>query len=191
MVSDSLTGNQALEDMISTCFQYLAVDDRRNFLYIFGNVSLDPDQFMHTYQELLVGACLCANGFQARYERKVEGQTADWTILNETEDSAQGIIEVTNFHIDQQTRKDIQEQRLKKGMAAYWRDGNKINLTRLYDVVRKKAEKYTRLVQALQVPYLVSVFGDSEAVLDLDELWEILTDGNEALFPRFLHLSGL
>ena len=105
--------------------------------------------------------------------------------------SITGIVELTSFHIDKATENEIEEQMHAKGIAGYWRDQNKDNVERLYHVIWCKAPVYKSLIEKLQVPYVVGVFGEFKVAVDFEEVCLCLFDEKTGLFGMYPELSGV
>jgi hypothetical protein len=185
-----IAGNNNINAMIYRCFEYISEEDERKFVKKFQEQPDDSDQIMHTFRELILGAYLCSRGFKARHDYVINNKTPDWSILD-ADGAITGIVELTNFHIDKTTENEIEEQMRARGIATYWRDQNKDNVDRLYRVIRYKAAKYSLLVEELQTPYVVSVFGEFEAAVDFEEVCLCLFDKETGLFGMYPELSGV
>ena len=157
-----IAGNNSINATIYCCFEYVCEEDKRKFVKKFQEQPHDSDQIMHTLRELVLGAYLSSNGFRVRHDYVIDDQTPDWSILDVEGQSITCIVELTSFHIDKATEKEIEEQLRAKGIAGYWRDQNKENVERLYHVIWCKAQVYKSLIEKLQVPYVVGVFVESK-----------------------------
>jgi hypothetical protein len=186
-----IAGNRHINAMIYRCFGYIREEDERKFITKFHEQPQDGNQIMHTFRELVLGAYLSSNGFRIRYDHTIATRTPDWSILDERL-SVKGIVELTNFHVDKVTEDTIEEQLRVKGVACVWRDQNKDNIDRLYHCIRNKAEVYKALLEKLEVPYVISVFGEFKAAIDFDEeLCPCLLDKEFGLFGLYPEVSGV
>jgi hypothetical protein len=145
---------------------------------------------MHTFRELVLGAYLISGGFSARYEYSVGAQTPDWCIMND-QGTIIGVVELVNFHVDKATEDEIDRQWKDESIAAVWRDANKSNVERLYHCIWRKAQVYLRLVEKLTVPYVIAVFADLRAALDLEEVRTCLFNDGSGIFEMYPEVSGL
>ena len=185
-----IAGNKYINATIYRCFEFICEEDERKFVKKFCEQSLDEDQLMHTFRELILGAYLSSNGFKVRYEHAVNGNTPDWCILDEKV-TVSGIVELMNFHVDKATENEIEQQLRAKGLAYVWRDQNKDNIDRLYRCIWRKAQVYKPLLEKLKVPYVIGVFGEFKAAIDFDdELRPCLLDEELGLFRLYPEVSG-
>ena len=152
----------------------------------------DSDEIIHIFRELVLGAYLIKNGFNARYEYKNENKTPDWTILTEKKDIL-SIVELGNFHIDKRTETEIEKKLKNKGeVACFWRDQNKDNLNRLEQFIVHKATIYKTLINNKQLPYVFSIFCDFRAAIDFEiDLVPCLVNANNGIFKFYPELSGV
>jgi len=185
-----IAGNRRLNTLIYRCFEYICEEDERKFIKKFREHPPTSDQLMHTVRELILGSYLCSRDFKAIYDYAIDTQTPDWCILDESF-SVKGIVELVNFHIDKVTDNKIEKQRQVKGIAWYWRDGNKDNVDRLYECIQYKAQVYRNLTEELRLPYVIAVFGDFQAAVDFEEVQTCLFDEGAGLFKLYPGVSGL
>ena len=106
-------------DDIYEYFKHISEDDRRKFVKKFHEQPHDENQVMHTLRELILGAYLVSRGLNVEYDRKIDGKTPDWVILDDA-GSLKGIVELVNFHIDKTTEDDIKRQVWDEGSGCYW-----------------------------------------------------------------------
>ena len=186
-----IAGNKSINSMIYLCFDYIVKADRFKFLKKFQQQVNDSNQVMHTFRELVLGAYLSSRGFHVRHDFVINDQTPDWSILDASGELVTSIVELMSFHLDRVTEKEIDEQFRINGLATYWRDRNKDNVNRLYQSIWHKASKYKSLVNDLGIPYIVGVFPQFEATVDLEELHLCLLDEETGLFHMFPEISGV
>ena len=175
---------------IYRCFEHLCEEDQQRFVKKFREQPHNSDQIIHTFRELILGAYLSSRGFRVRHEYSVESKTPDWCILDNTS-VVVGIVELVNFHIDAVTESEIAKQIQAKGIAVYWRDGNKDNVERFYYCIRDKIQKYQALTEKLRVPYIIGIFPDFKVEVDLEELRACLYRNDTGLFQMYPHVSGV
>lgn len=185
-----IAGSKKVNCAIYYCFEHLCDKDQQRFVKKFREQPHDSDQIMHTFRELILGAYLSSRGFEVRHEYSVESKTPDWCIFNNKSEVI-GIVELVNFHIDAVTESEIAKQIQAKGIAAYWRDGNKNNVERLYYYIWDKMQKYQALTGKLGVPYITSIFPDFKVVVDFEELHACLYDNAAGLFQTYRDVSGV
>jgi len=177
--------------LIYHCFEYLSKEDQQKFLKKFRDQPHDSDQRMHTCRELVLGAYLSYCGFKVKHHYKIDNKTPDWCILDD-KSAVIGLVELTNFHIDKATEDEIQRKKQARGIAVYWRDGNKNNIVRLDNRVQEKAKQYKALIAEIEVPYVIAIYPDFRVVIDFkEELCPILFDEETGLFKAYPELSGV
>jgi len=186
-----LTGNNSINAMIYRCFAYICEEDERKFVKKFREQPHDSDQIMHTFRELVLGGYLSSKGFRVKHDYVIDNQTPDWSIFDVEGQSITGIVELTNFHIDKAAENYIKEQKHARGRAVYWRDQYKDNDERLYHSLWLKASAYKSIIEKLQIPYVVSVIGESKVAIDFKEVCLCLFDEKTGLFGMYPELSGV
>ena len=159
----------------------------RKFVKKFRVQPHNEDQVMHTFRELILGAFLSMNGLKVRYEFKIDSKSPDWCILNDDE-SLSGIIELINFHIDRATETS-QKQVIESGRV--WCDWMKPNNARLYQKIEEKINIYDALIKKYKVPYIISVFGDFTAFIEMDVLHQCLFQDHGGIFNQYTIISGV
>lgn len=180
-----LAGNSRINDTIYECFDCIHETDIQRFTNKFRRVRKDEQQALHTFRELVVGAYLCSNGFEARYEHCIDGKTPDWSLFeNETVNS---IVELVNFHTDRLKEKEIESTLRNEPTWCGWMDSN---VKRPYSSLSDKAAVYKRFVSEHQIGYVVSIYGDFFADVEPDELQECL-QGESGLFECYPEVGGV
>lgn len=185
-----IAGSKSINEFISHCFKFISEEDQKKFIKKFKTQPHDSIQIMHTFRELILGAHLNATGFNAVYEYNLENNTPDWCILNE-KSRVQSIIELTNFNIDYETDKYIQNAKESKNVVCYWRDANKDNIKRLFETIKNKVLSYRLLTENLKLPFVVALFSTFEVAIDLEEIKKCLYNMETGLFNLYPELSGL
>ena len=180
-----LAGNVSINAGIYACLAKVNPKDVAKFFKNFR--TQPPAQAHHTYRELLVGANLSDHGLQPRYDLEIDGKTPDWSLLDEQE-KVIGIVELPTFHQNAQLDREIGET---LGRGEIWAGWMPQNTGRLYQKVQQKAERYARLAGSAQVPYVVAVFGEFTASVDLAEVEEVLFSSHGGAFTHFPWLCGL
>jgi hypothetical protein len=182
-----MAGNKNINDSIYRCFEYIHETDARKFVKRFDEHRHNNTQVMHTFRELVLGAYLASSGFNVRYDNPVDASTPDCCILDETS-RLNGIIELTNFHTDKKTENEIQKTLNNRGTWVGWMPSND---NRLYQTIWEKARVYKALVEKHCVPYVIAVFGEFNAAVDMDELWSCLFHKETGLFALYSTISGV
>jgi hypothetical protein len=190
MIYGQLHATKKMNEFIYQCFSYISDDDVRKFVKKFKEQPHESDHFMHTVRELILGAYLGLCGLKLKYDRKINNKTPDWSILDDT-NIPHCIIELVNFHIDRRTEIDIESQKRAKGIASYWRDGNKDNVSRLYMCIHQKAEIYGKLIENTRLPYIIAIFSDFRAILDTEEIQSCLSTNESGIFWLYPNVSGV
>jgi hypothetical protein len=190
MLYGQIAENPRINEFIYRCFKDLPESEQRKFVKKFGEQPHDQNQVMHTLAELTCGAYLSSQGYRVSCDYNLNGQTPDWCILNDA-GLPQAIIDVRNFHIDQITEQDIEQQKQNKLVVVVWRDGNTNNKDRLYENIKQKAEKYRDLANTLALPYVIAVRPDFRAAVDIQEVSDCLFSKTDGIFELYLHVSGV
>lgn len=185
-----IAGSKKVNYAIYRCFEHLCNEDQQSFVKKFREQPHDSDQIMHTFRELILGAYLSSKCFRVRHEYSVESKTPDWCILD-NRSAVVGIVELVNFHIDAVTESKIIRQMQTKGTAAYWRDGNKNNVERLYYCIWDKMQKYKPLTEKLGAPYIIGIFPDFIVGVKFKEVRACLYPDDTGLFQMYRHVSGV
>jgi len=177
--------------MIPHCFQLICKRDEDSLLKNFQ--TQNPDQAMHTFTELVMGAYLSSKGLRVRYDREIDDKRPDWSILEAEGESITGIVELTNFHIDKATNDDMGQQMCMRQAATYWSAQIKDkNLNRLYHVIRNKSTAYKSLIDKRQVPFVVGVVLEFRLSTEFEDVLKcILNHEQYGLFCMYKHLSGV
>jgi hypothetical protein len=186
-IAESTRINQAIYD----CFDLLIEKEQKKFVKKFKEQPHSGIQVMHTFRELILGAYLSANGLIVENERNIDGKCPDWSILDSSANIT-AVVEMVYHHIDNKTNDDILAQRGAGKLAfGYFPHSNDPGFLRLYSHIQEKASKYKTLVAEIDVPYVVAVFMDFTAVIDVEETKDCLTSGDESLFGLYPDLSGV
>jgi len=184
-----IAGNKSINKMIYHCFDFLDVSDERSFVNKFNNQRNNPEQRKHTFRELILGAYLSLNHFKVKYECEINKKTPDWCILDDKSE-IEGIVELTNFHLDRFTENRIKDEMNKKGVSLAFKKISE-NLERLYMRIWEKIQKYQRLIENIEKPYIVSIFGTFVADVRFEEVQYCLNNKESGLFELYPELSGL
>jgi hypothetical protein len=182
--------SKKVNEFIYYCFEYLCEEDQRKFVKSFKSQPHDSYQVMHTFRELILGSHLIANGINARYEWRLGDKTPDWCILDE-KSTVKAIVELTNFHIDNKTEKFIEKEKKSNNIVLYWRDGNNDNVKRLYNAIKYKSEKYCSMANELRIPFIVALFGEFEATIEIEEVRHCILNNEYGLFAIYPQVCGL
>lgn len=185
---DRIAGNSSINSGILSCFRFITPDDEQKFRRKFREHYRDRAQVLHTYRELVVGGYLGSHGFSVKYEPVVEGQTPDWAILDENLNTYRGIVEVINFHADRSTETFIDKEIESRGAATTFLPDND---NRLYDRLQQKTACYKPLIEKQRIPYIIALFGEFYADVELEEVTRCTSECEDALFNRYPMLTGV
>lgn len=188
MKYSQMAGNKNINDSIYRCFEYIHEADARMFVKKFGEQRHNNTQVMHTFRELVLGAYIASSGLNVIYDHSVDSSTPDWCILDKTSKRLIGIVELTNFHTKQDTETEIKKAFQDRGLWVDWMPSND---NRLYQSIWQKARVYKALIEKYCVPYIIAVFGDFFAAVDMDELHPCLFDNKTGLFALYPTISGV
>jgi len=182
------SNNSKINSLVHCCFKYISELDKHKFIKKFRKQSGDETQVLHTFRELVLGAYLEKNGLTVRHDFKIKEKTPDWVVL-ESGSLVTGVVELVNFHIDKITEDSINSSFKERNI---WCDWVEPNNGRLYQRLQEKAECYQTIVEENNIPYVVAVFGEFKAGVEIEEIHEVLfQDYKGGLFRRFPTLSGV
>ena len=109
----------------------------------------------------------------------------------DSNETVNGVVECTSFHIDRATEIEIVRELQENKVVAYWQDGNKDNVERLYHSILRKATTYKSLTHKLNIPYVIAVYIDFKLVVDSDEIKSCLYDEETGIFQIYPNISGV
>lgn len=191
-MSERITSNKSCNRRIEEAFRYLSENDVARFKKGFRELQ-DVDNANHAltdvYRELLLGAYLGICGFKVKYEKKLDGFTPDWQIVDK-EDQIECLVELQNLHLDQETQDDIDAQMKEHGHAGYHPDARTdYNFRKLTGRIRTKIEKYQPLVEAYGVGYIVAISPDWLLSTPQEDIERAISA--ERYFDEYEYLSGI
>lgn len=181
-----IAGNKSINNTIHRCFEYLHEKDVQKFVRKFSEQPHDGNQVMHTFRELVLGAYLMSNKFNARYDHPVDSNTPDWCILDDMS-RLRGIVELVNFHTKREAETEIQRT---FQVRQVWVDWMPPNDDRLYQSIWEKARVYKTLIKKHCVPYVIVIFSDFFAAVDINELHSCVLHSETGLFKLYPTISG-
>jgi hypothetical protein len=157
MIEDYFEGNPSINDCIYECFQYLDEQDVTAFKRKIESYSRldDKGEFFHTFRELIVGSYLARKDYRVRWQKKYGALTPHWSILGPGAEPA-GLVEVMNFHADQQTEAYVRAALGAGRIACFPYDEDKTE-RRLRSSIIDKC-KYKELTELLSMPYAIACF---------------------------------
>ena len=91
-----IVGSDSVNAAIYRCFEFLSDSDAKSYVKKFREQPHDEDQAKHTFRELILGAFIASHGHSVESERRIDGKTPDWSIVENGE--LKCIIEAVTFH---------------------------------------------------------------------------------------------
>jgi len=171
---------------ITQLLPLLEQEDQRKFQKKFRSES--AEQVTHTFRELVLGAFLLNSGFIARYEVEVSNKTPDW-LLHGVGGEVLAVIDQLTFHQSRELDDEMNRTVRAGSAGAWWLPDNG---SRLYQKLHAKAETYEALATQLKASSVVAIFGDAKAVVETDELQDVLQIAyGGGLFANAPWLSGV
>lgn len=181
MNAGAIAQNHHIDAAIVRCFEYLPAAMARKFERKFKDQRSDNDLVMHTFRELLVGAYLANQGEKLEYEMGLGAKTPDWTLVDGNGRPI-AILELTNFHAPRAEETAMRESQNRSEIYCDWQPDP---TRRLYQAIQVKVDSYSQLVRDLGVAYVVAVYGDFLAAVEIDELREVLYEAHDGGIFRY------
>ena len=144
-------------------------------------------QKTHTYRELLVGAHLRDRGFDVLYERTLQGKTPDWTSFDKSGQPLE-ILDVVTMHQKPEKHDDIGKSLQSLGTWSGWIT---VPPDHIYGKLSEKAGKYSKLVKAEDLPFVIAVYSDFYASISSRDLEHVLFEHHEGWFKTAPEVSGV
>ena len=173
-----IAGNASINTAIYRCFAYLSERDAQSFVRRFRDQKDNNSQVMHTFRELILGGYLGQSGYHPTCTLTFGTQTPDWALWANS-DEVSAIVELVNFHPAKSVEDSIMEHR-DAGQVWVGRVGP--HGDRLQDRLEEKAAVYKSLVTTLNVPYVVAVFSEFIAALEMEDVLPHLLEPVTGLF---------
>jgi hypothetical protein len=107
--------SEVINAAIHSCFKFVFEVDVKAYVKKFAKQPHDQDQVFHTFRELVLGIFLASNGLTVESDRRLDGKTPDWTILENGDPKC--IVEVATFHTNKETKDAIKAQFAATGFA--------------------------------------------------------------------------
>jgi hypothetical protein len=180
-----VTDNDILNRKINELLAKLDPADVQAFVRAFR--SNDGAQNFHSYRELIFGARLRDEGFNARYEQRVYAKTPDWSIYG-SDDSLSEIVDVLTVQQRQGTAVEIGKA-IAKGEI--WTGWITIPPDHLWSKISEKSEKYSKIAVANNLPFCIAVFSEFTASIEAIEIHQVLHEEHGGLFTKSPWLSGV
>ena len=184
--ANRIAGNKRVDAMIDYCFGFLSERDANAFRRKFKTQPHDGPQIMHTFRELLLGAFLSSYGLTVQCERKIDGKTPDWCVL-ESGDPAT-IVELGNLDPPHDMSKYLLPSKCNQGVWSGWLPDSR---PRLYQILWTKCRSYQEVAETHSLAYVPAVFPHFDIDVDLEEVNECMTNCDTGLFREYGHVSGV
>lgn len=172
--------------------------DRSKLIKLLTKQQQLRDKF-HTYRELLMGARLRDQGFNVRYERKVENKTPDWTLVDK--DTTLEILDVMTLHQRAEKDREIREGLQKPEaileipgtgeLICSWGTWITIPPDHVYEKLSEKAGNYRQLARTHHLPFVIAVYDDWLASISADGMKYVLFDHRDGWFKENPDVSGV
>lgn len=186
--------NRSINESIYECFQHIDEADAERFVREFRSQPHDKEQVLHTFRELVLGSYLARNGYHVRAYQRYDDKEPDWSIFGE-QGELLGLIDVVNFHADQQTESYIHTT-IAEGKVAVPEFNEAANSLRFYQSVKKKCTVYTQLIESRNAPFIIGFFPHFNVIVDQSQIMESLYSEESGLFRKgedggYPNVSGL
>ena len=103
-----IVGSDSVNDAIYSCFKFVFEADAKAYVKKFAKQPHDQDQVKHTFRELVLGTFLASNGLTVQSDRRFDGRTPDWTILDNGDPKC--VVEVATSHTNKEIKDAIEAQ---------------------------------------------------------------------------------
>jgi hypothetical protein len=182
-----IVGSDAVNAAIYRCFEFLSDSTARSYVKKFRDQPHDQDQAKHTFRELILGAFIASHGHSVDSERKIDGKTPDWSIVENG--GLKCIIEAVIFHYSKASK----DQAIHANVSGLdWTFVFQPDHTdRLYNSLYEKCIKYKDIVIKHEIAYVPALFVDFDATVDSTQLRTCLFHPDTGLFAAYPHVSGV
>ncbi|WP_041388935.1 hypothetical protein [Polaromonas sp. JS666] len=174
-------GNAHLQDLV----RHLHPDDVAPFVEKLATQPLRAR--FHTYRELLLGVHIREGGADFRYERMIDGQTPDWSLLDDKKRLLE-VIDVLTLHQRSEKEREITTSIRSTDLWTGWIT---IPPDHIYRKLSDKAGQYAELARNANAPYVLAVYGDFIASLSPEEIEHVLYVRHGGWFNTAPEVSGL
>ena len=181
-----ISENDSINAAIYRCFEFLSEADAKVFVKRFAEQPHDQAQVMHTLRELILGTFLAVRGLNVASNRKIDGKTPDWSVLENGD--LKCIIEVVNFHTTDAAKASAIDANIAGQAWTFMYQPD--HTDRMYKSLRAKSSKYRDIVTTHDVPYIPALFAAFDAAVSPDQVQRSLY-GDTGLFRAYPHVSGV
>jgi hypothetical protein len=180
-----LAGNDHINERIYDLLGRIHSSDIPTFVRKFRSES--DEQCFHSYRELILGSHLCSQRWNLRYEQSVGGRKPDWAVLNDQDEIVE-VVDVVTLH-----QRRVTDVAINKSVSRHvsWAGWITIPPDHLFSKVQQKANAYGGLVERIRLPYVVALFGEFTASIDVQEVRHVLHELHGGLFAESPTLAGV
>jgi hypothetical protein len=180
----TLAGNDSINSRIHEMLGTLQPADVSRFVRKFRSDA--DEQCFHTYRELILGAHLRTRGWNLRYEQRLGGRTPDWVLIDDDGQVAE-IIDVVTLH-----QRRVVDSAIGKALSSHrpWVGWVSTPPDRLFAKLREKAVAYASTAANLHLPYVVALFGEFTAPIELCEVHHVLHELHGGVFAAVPTVAG-
>jgi len=182
-----IAGSESVNVAIYRCFDFLSEADAKSYVKKFAKQPHDQDQVKHTLRELILGAFLACHGLTVKSDRKIDGKTPDWRIVENGD--LKCLIEVVTFHTSKATKDNAIHAEI--GGVGWTFMYQPDHTERLYETLHDKFVKYKDIVLQHATAYVAALFADFDAPINGEQLHTCLFDPATGLFAAYPHVSGV
>lgn len=140
----------------------------------------------HAYRELLLGAQLRRGGADFRYEQDIDGQTPDWSLVENGR-----LIEIVDVMTLHQRYEKEREITTSIRATSRWDGWISVPSDHIYRKLSDKAGQYSALARRVQVPYVLAAFGEFLASISPEEVEQVLYTQHGGWFVTAPDVSGV
>jgi len=181
-----IVGSDSVNDAIYSCFKFVSEADAKAYVKKFAKQPHDQDQVKHTFRELVLGTFLASNGLTVQSDRRFDGKTPDWTILDNGDPKC--VVEVATFHINKEIKDAIEAQLGATGFAFVYQPDH---TQRLFQTLENKSTAYRDVIEKYNIAYVPGLFLAFDAAVNREQLDACLLDRDTGIFAAYPYVSGV
>ena len=160
-----IVGSDSVNDAIYSCFKFVSEADAKAYVKKFAKQPHDQDQVKHTFRELVLGTFLASNGLTVQSDRRFDGRTPDWTILDNGDPKC--VVEVATFHTNKEIKDAIEAQLGATGFAFVYQPDH---TQRLFQTLENKSTAYRDVIEKYNIAYVPGLFLAFDAAVNREQL---------------------